>query len=79
MRLNNYLITINNLKSSTFKKLIMSEKQTLETSQEKKEYVRRSFNDYTFLQSFLSGGMAGSISKTIIAPMDRVKLIFMVR
>lgn len=32
-----------------------------------------------YWRSFIIGGISGSVGKTIIAPMERVKFIFMVR
>jgi len=32
-----------------------------------------------FLKSFISGGLAGSAAKSIIAPLDRVKILFQVQ
>ena len=32
-------------------------------------------SDYTFITDFLAGGIAGIISKTVAAPIERVKLI----
>jgi solute carrier family 25 (adenine nucleotide translocator) protein 4/5/6/31 len=32
-------------------------------------------NKYVFTKNFLSGGLAGIISKTIVAPIERVKLL----
>jgi hypothetical protein len=32
-------------------------------------------NKYEFVFDFLSGGLAGIISKTIVAPIERVKLL----
>ena len=43
-----------------------------------KTFQRRNFQSYSFYKSFVSGGIAGSIAKTLVAPIDRVKLIFMV-
>jgi hypothetical protein len=43
-----------------------------------KKNKRRSFNDYNFLKSFISGGVAGVVAKTAVAPVQRVKLIYQV-
>lgn len=40
---------------------------------------RKDIKDYDFLNSLLSGGTAGVISKTVIAPVERVKLIYQVK
>lgn len=35
-------------------------------------------NNLKFISSFFSGGFAGLIVKTIVAPLDRIKIIFQV-
>jgi hypothetical protein len=33
---------------------------------------------YFYLKKFIGGGIAGCIGKSIVAPIDRIKIIFMV-
>lgn len=35
----------------------------------------RGQKNYDFIKDFLSGGIAGIISKTVVAPIERVKLL----
>ena len=44
-----------------------------------KKFKRRCFKEYSFLKSFISGGVSASIAKTIFAPVSRIKLIFVVK
>jgi solute carrier family 25 (adenine nucleotide translocator) protein 4/5/6/31 len=37
--------------------------------------TEKSPKKYDFLKDFLSGGVAGIISKTVVAPIERVKLL----
>lgn len=39
---------------------------------------RRKINDFDFFKSFIGGGTAGVISKTVVAPIQRVKIIYQV-
>lgn len=41
-----------------------------------KKYQSRNILDFNILKSFLSGGIAGVVAKTSVAPIERVKLIF---
>jgi hypothetical protein len=34
---------------------------------------------YFYPKKFINGGIAGIIGKTIVAPIDRIKIIYMVR
>ena len=34
---------------------------------------------YFYIKKFVNGGISGSIGKTIVAPLDRIKIIFMVK
>lgn len=36
-------------------------------------------DQYFYLKKFVNGGIAGIIGKTIVAPIDRIKIIYMVR
>ncbi|EGR31403.1 solute carrier family 25, putative [Ichthyophthirius multifiliis] len=36
-------------------------------------------DDYKFLKSFISGGFAGACAKTVIAPIERIKFLFVTR
>lgn len=38
-------------------------------------WKREEFLNLDFIKDFLSGGVAGIISKTIVAPIERVKLL----
>ena len=41
--------------------------------------ARRSLTqDRKYMNSFISGGLAGIVAKTVIAPMDRIKILFLV-
>lgn len=42
-------------------------------------FKRKKITDYDFLRSLVSGGTAGVVSKTVIAPLERVKIIYQVR
>ena len=37
---------------------------------------KRNFFEKKFLLSFISGGVAGVVAKSVVAPVERVKLIF---
>jgi hypothetical protein len=39
-------------------------------------YKRRNIMELSFLKSFISGGIAGVLAKSSVAPIERVKLIF---
>jgi hypothetical protein len=55
----------------------MSDKtQGTVSSPKTKAYKRRNILDFDFLKSFVSGGIAGVLAKSSVAPIERVKLIF---
>ncbi len=35
--------------------------------------------DYKYIKSFISGGLAGIAAKSLIAPFDRIKILFQVK
>jgi Mitochondrial carrier protein len=40
------------------------------------DYERRNILELDLMKSFVSGGLAGIVAKTAIAPFERVKVIF---
>lgn len=42
------------------------------------EFKRKKITDFDFIRSLISGGTAGVVSKTTIAPLERVKIIYQV-
>ena len=50
----------------------------MEKSTEKSQETPKSSLNRKYVNSFISGGFAGIVAKSVIAPFDRIKILFQV-